>query len=278
MIGVPPVAQAAASAPIKGLNVSPLPQNSSQQTICLNTLTNTHLNVYDSLMPVQFERVSTEVGRGVIVTQPKEALSQAILPSKTVLKRVTQDDLKEEFVSSPTPSVVALHSTATSQQARIGATNTVLNADVLFNLVNATRAQYGLAPFQKDERICTVAISRAPELDNEIWVSRTMHAGFYARNLPYWATENIISMHSEQEAVTWWLNSPVHRAALLGNYTHACTACSGGSCGMIFTNFEPKQVVAAPTQVVMPTPAASTPPTAPIIVSPVTQAAASLVK
>lgn len=278
MIGVPPVAQAAASAPIKGLNISPLPQNSSQQTICLNTLTNTHLNVYDSLMPVQFERVSTENGSGVVVTQPKEALSQAILPSKTVLKRVTQDDLKEEFVSSPTPSVVALNSTAISQQTRLGTTNGVLNADVLFNLVNATRAQYGLAPFQKDDRICAVAVSRAPELDNEIWVTHTMHAGFYARNLPYWATENIISMHTEQEALNWWLNSPVHRAALLGNYTHACTACSGGSCGMIFTNFEPKQIVVAPTQVAVPTHTPSASSSTPIIISPVTQAAASVVK
>jgi uncharacterized protein YkwD len=218
-----------------------------------------------------------ENGSGVVVTQPKEMLSQAILPSKTVLKRVTQDDLKEELITPPIP-VVTLSPTVVSEQAIPSITNGTLNADVLFNLVNATRVQYGLAPFLKDERICAVTASRAPELDSEIWVTHTMHAGFYARNLPYRATENIISMRTEQEALTWWLNSPVHRAALLGNYTHACTACAGRSCSMIFTNFEPKQMVVAPTQVVILTPAVTTPPSTPIVVSPVTQAASSVVK
>jgi len=281
MIGVPPVAQAAVTAPIKGLNSSPLPQYSSQQTICLNTLPNTYLNVYDSLMPVQFERVSMENGSGVVVTQPKEMLSQAILPSKTVLKRVTQDDLKEELITSPIP-VVTLSPTVVSEQAIPGIANGTLNADVLFNLVNATRVQYGLAPFLKDERICAVTVSRAPELDSEIWVTHTMHAGFYARNLPYRATENIISMRTEQEALTWWLNSPVHRAALLGNYTHACTACAGRSCSMIFTNFEPKQAVVPTvpvgTPVVTTTPASTTPPQAVPVVTNVIRAVTPLIK
>lgn len=278
MIGVPPVAQAAATAPIKGLNSSSIPQNTSQ-SLCFNTLINTHRNIYDALMPAQFERVSNQNGIGVVITQPRETLSQAILPSKTVLKRVTEEDLKEEIIITPTPVVIAnsLSGVVLSEQVTLGTTNGVLNADVLFNLVNATRAAYGLAPFQKDDRICAVAISRAPELDNEIWVTHTMHAGFYARNLPYRATENIISTHTEQEALNWWLNSPVHRAALLGNYTHACTACAGRSCSMIFTNFDPKQVV-VPIQIVTPTPPiGSTPPTVPTAV-PVMQARTSLVK
>jgi uncharacterized protein YkwD len=107
-------------------------------------------------------------------------------------------------------------------------------------MVNAYRSSIGLASFQKDERICSVAASRGPELDNEIYVTHTMHAGFYARNLPYWATENMISMQTEQQALDWWLHSPVHRAAIEGDYKYACTGCYGRSCDMIFTNFSPK--------------------------------------
>ena len=96
-------------------------------------------------------------------------------------------------------------------------------------------------PFEKDERICSVAASRGPELYNEIMVTHTMHAGFYARNLPYWATENVIYMRTEQEAFAWWMGSPIHRASILGEYTYACGVCVGHACNMIFTNFTAKQ-------------------------------------
>lgn len=278
MIGVPPVAQAAASAPIKGLNSSPLPQSSSQLTLCFNSLASTHQNVYDSLMPAEFERVSTEKGTGVVITQPKEMLSQAILPSKTVLKKVTEEDLKEDVVLAFAPEILPVITSNIDVPTPAVAMGGALNADIVFNLVNGVRAQYGLAPFQKDDRICAVAASRAPELNSEIWVTHSMHAGFHARNLPYWATENIISMRTEQEAVTWWLNSPVHRSALLGNYKYACTACSGGSCGMIFTNFDPK-VAIPPVQIVTPVPTAvMTPPKTIPAVSNVTQAVTSVTK
>ncbi len=115
-----------------------------------------------------------------------------------------------------------------------------LNAEILFSLVNQHRTSIGLPNFEKDERICQVAASRAPELYNEIWVTHTMHAGFYARNLPYWATENIISMTTEQSALNWWLNSPIHRQAIEGNYKYSCVACYSNNCSEIFTNFEPK--------------------------------------
>ena len=122
-----------------------------------------------------------------------------------------------------------------------------LSADTLFAMANTARANAGLPAFEKDERICSVAISRGPELYNEIMVTHTMHAGFYARNLPYFATENVISMRTDQEAFAWWMNSAVHRSAILGDYQYACVACYGNSCAMIFTNFTPKQSISEPT-------------------------------
>ena len=116
-----------------------------------------------------------------------------------------------------------------------------LDIGVLFTLVNGARTQAGLPAFTQDERICSIAASRGPELYNEIMVNGNMHAGFYARNLPYWATENVIYQQTEQQALNWWMNSSVHRAAILGDYQYACGTCSGKACNMIFTNFTPKQ-------------------------------------
>lgn len=116
-----------------------------------------------------------------------------------------------------------------------------LSADELFAMVNAHRAAKGLPPFQQDPNLAQVAQSRAPELQGEIYGGGGMHAGFYSRNLPYRATENMISQNTEQEALNWWLNSPVHRSAIEGSYSNASVACDGKNCAMIFTNFAPKQ-------------------------------------
>jgi len=117
-----------------------------------------------------------------------------------------------------------------------------LNADFIFSLVNKHRLDIGLPVFQKDDRICHIAQVRAPQISNEI-LTRTMHNGFFALNLPYFATENIIAIQTEQEAVNWWLHSPVHRHAIENDYVYSCVACSGKSCSEIFTNFEAKLAI-----------------------------------
>ena len=98
----------------------------------------------------------------------------------------------------------------------------------------------GLPEFQKDEKTCQLARKRAPELYNEIWVTHTMHTGMYGRHLPYWNTENIISMQTEEQAFNWWINESVHHSAIAGNYIYSCIACSGNECAQEFTNYQPK--------------------------------------
>jgi uncharacterized protein YkwD len=138
----------------------------------------------------------------------------------------------------PSPSAAQIQSVATPTPS--AGSSGVLNADVLFSLVNQTRMNAGLPEFEKHPDICSIAWSRAPELDNEIYGSSYMHAGFHARDLPFWATENMISQQTETDALNWWLNSSVHRAAIFGDYKYACTACAGKSCNMIFSNLTPK--------------------------------------
>lgn len=116
-----------------------------------------------------------------------------------------------------------------------------LNADTLLGLINEHRVSLGLPALQKDDSLMQIARERAPELFDEIFVNGNMHAGFHARNLPYFATENIIYNQSEAGAFRWWLNSGVHRAAIQNpEYTHTGIACAGKACAQIFTAFKPR--------------------------------------
>lgn len=124
---------------------------------------------------------------------------------------------------TPTPAVATTHQ---------------LDAEKLFNLVNQTRAQAGLAPLQKNAAVCEVAHARAPEMQANV-MSGNMHAGFYARKPAYQSTENIIYMRTEEEALNWWLHSPVHRSAIMGNYADSCLVCEGNTCAQIFANVNP---------------------------------------
>lgn len=114
---------------------------------------------------------------------------------------------------------------------------TSLNAETVFNLVNQRRNQSGLPDLVKDRALCTIARERAPQLHEEIMVTGRMHEGFYSRKLPFAAVENIIYMNTEYSAVEWWMNSPIHRASIMGSYTHTCVACWGNSCTQIFAAF-----------------------------------------
>lgn len=151
---------------------------------------------------------------------------------------------KPEKKSITTPS----YQTPTTQTATQQATTIPespeykkeLDASILFGLVNEYRIQNNLAPFQEDARICSIAQDRAPQLYNEILGNSWMHKGFQELTLSYWATENIIYEFTEQKALNWWKNSPIHNSALLGNYQYSCIKCQGNTCAEIFTNFQEK--------------------------------------
>lgn len=116
-----------------------------------------------------------------------------------------------------------------------------LNPEVLFGLINDYRTKNGLLPFRKEDKVCEVTRERVNEINNEIFVTGRLHAGFYAKNLPYFATENLIYAQTEEKALNWWLNSSIHRAAILGSSKYSCLECSGNSCSEVFTSFDPKK-------------------------------------
>lgn len=183
-------------------------------------------------VPIKIESKQSEQPKPPSIIS--KVYAESIVPTSTSLptSTPTQASTPPDQVSTPT---------VTDPDATSSAS---LNAEVLFNLVNSYRVQVGLEPFSKDTTICEIANSRAPELYNEIFGTSYMHAGFRERanSLNYWATENMIYQNTEQQALNWWLNSPIHRSAILGDYKYSCTACSGKSCCQIFTSFAPKVI------------------------------------
>lgn len=115
-----------------------------------------------------------------------------------------------------------------------------LNADLVFDLINSHRQSLGKPPFQKDQLLCDIAQSRAPELAPEIYGDRPVHAGIRERDLDFRVTENVVTKPTESAVVAWWLNSPIHRQAIESDHTHSCGACQGTACVQLFTSWQPR--------------------------------------
>lgn len=193
-------------------------------------------DIVQDLCPVEYE--------GILCEKPlntsKNPISQLLELKKLEIPKIKQvskakiassQPAPKKLVSSPVPQDSLIHEATGSAG---------LNADVLFELVNNYRDSIQLPRFEKEERVCKLAQERTPELYNEIFVNGNMHAGLYNRNLPYWITENMIHLQTEEGALNWWLNSSVHRNSIQGNYKYSCVACEGNSCSQLFTSFDPK--------------------------------------
>lgn len=139
-------------------------------------------------------------------------------------------------------------------QTEIATPQATLSADILFEMMNQHRAQIGLSPFEKEANVCSIAEERKDEIVHEIFVTGNLHAGFWEDNHPFFATENMIWQNSEAEAMRWWLNSPIHRAAIEGDFSYACGTCNGTVCNMIFSSLKPKINSQRLSQLVIPKP------------------------
>lgn len=213
--------------PINNLALEPLQLNTNSTSL-------TEATTADgiSILPVSFKETVIEVSPSSTPTTLKVEISQKTpLASSTPIPNPLPSDPPRLEVSSPTP----ITETAPIPQA----SSSGLDADKIFSMVNAHRASLNLAAFQKDDRSCQLAASRAPEVEQEI-ERGTMHKGMYDRDLPYWNTENIVSMDSEQAAFNWWVHDYIHKVAIEGPYKYSCVACLGNSCVEEFTNFLPK--------------------------------------
>jgi len=174
----------------------------------------------DNEQDIKIENIvtPTPVNKTTISSSPAQQLpsKQTILPSPP---------------QTTTPTLTTLNSSPNISSG--------LNADTLFSMVNSYRESRGLPDFQKDDKTCSLAASRAPEIGSEV-TSGNMHSGLKSRNLNYWNSENIISMRNETEAFNWWVNDQIHKDAIESNNKYSCIACSENSCAEEFTNYQPK--------------------------------------
>lgn len=179
----------------------------------------------------QSPKVSPKPSPSPVVTPTPKASSQPTAkpsPSLTPVPTPTPTIIPSP---TPTPSPVVIAKVENSGG---------LDAEVLFQMINAHRQTKGLPAYEKDAKLCELAQSRGPELHDEIYGSKYIHQGFKERNLPFWITENMISKESEQVAMNWWLNSSLHRAGIESSKKYACGVCVGKSCAMLFTSWDKK--------------------------------------
>lgn len=115
-----------------------------------------------------------------------------------------------------------------------------LDPHKVFMLVNNHRIANNLPAFQEDEKLCTLARAREPDLYDEIFVNGNIHGGLMDMDLPYRVVENMKYGHTEEEVFNWWLSSPLHRKSIEGDYNHSCVTCSGKICIQLFSNFIPR--------------------------------------
>jgi uncharacterized protein YkwD len=169
--------------------------------------------------------------------KPEEKETTKPTPTKTSAPSNTPTPSTSK--TEPTPTEAPTTAPTRNTQAAGNTSTGGLNADALFSMSNNYRAGLGLAPFQTDERICSLAAARAPEIAAEI-AGGYMHAGKDSHSFPYRFTENIITMRSEAEAFNWWVNDYIHRVQIEQNNTHSCVACQGNACTQLFTSFQPK--------------------------------------
>lgn len=165
----------------------------------------------------------------VIQPTPKPTSKPTDEKELTIIKEVQADvaveEKKEEIISGP--SSIPSPFPSTIQES---------NSEVLFQMVNDHRAKLGLPAFEKDEKLCKIAQERAPQVNTEL-ASGTLHKGFEALNLPYWATENIAAYSNIEENLKFWLSDYIHKKAIESSNKYSCISCAGSSCSQIFTSF-----------------------------------------
>jgi uncharacterized protein YkwD len=196
----------------------------------------------DSSLKASAQNQDSSVNEFSYATEPTEYIPPTPTPTTVVTTNTTASS-----VVSPAPSLDQ------APMDNLPAAGQNLNSDVIFDMINEHRAQIGKSAFIKDQSLCSLAQIRSTELYGELFEGKgALHSGLYNRNLPYWVTENAKYGSNEAGTVRWWLNSPIHRAAIEGNDIYSCGACNGTVCSQLFTSYTPKgggtpQVTPVPT-------------------------------
>lgn len=93
----------------------------------------------------------------------------------------------------------------------------------LFDRINAVRSEHGLPPYTLNPTLVAVARAHVEDMAGRKWMSHTGSDGSsYRQRIARAqvafsrATENIGMGFDLDRMFNWWMNSPVHRGAILG--------------------------------------------------------------
>lgn len=236
----------------------------SNKTFALEKLTTISLNgpkkVSVCNTPLQTLLITSGTQCEMKIISQREFVAKLEPKNTNTLSYATEPTyFKPQPTITITPPTTATTTTAPQTQTPVnmlGANGNNNNSDMIFEMINEHRAKIGKPSFIKDASLCSLAVTRSFELYDELFVKGGLHSGLYNRNLPYWITENAKYGSNEAGTVVWWLNSPVHRQAIEGDYTYSCGACNGTQCSQLFTSYTPKAYPKA-TSTPTPTPTIS---------------------
>jgi len=189
-----------------------------------------------TLLPNKKPLIQTASEKRTMITPSPTETQTKQTPTPTPTKKQTEPTLTPTTAPTATQTPTPTPQTTLPQTTIPGG----INAEKLFSMVNTHRASLGLPALQQDEKTCNLAATRAPEIAAEM-ATGTLHSGMYARNLPYWNTENASAYGTEEEALQWWLTDSIHRQAIESSiHTTSCVACSGNYCVQEFTSYQQK--------------------------------------
>lgn len=197
----------------------------------------------ESGLKIDFVSAETPLTDKEVVQKLQEPLATPTpSPTPVPTPEPTKSPIKKAVLAAitPAPTPPTEEKSPSSEVAQAPAPAGSLNSDLILQMINDHRVKIGLTPFEKEARLCSIAESRRPQLHNEIFGSSYIHKGFRDLNLPFWITEDMAGYGSEQANFNWWMNSPLHRSAIEGNYKYSCGACDNVSCAQLFTSFVPK--------------------------------------
>ena len=219
---------------IQGLQIDPLVKNIDISAEGLEVKTDLE-NRSEKIQSIDKEEITVTV-----TSAPKNLENNLATPSPTPgIKPVIKPSVTPKVSLEPTPAVKPIPEPIKTPEITMKPQGG-LDPEKLFVMTNNYRSSKGLSAYEKDERSCKLAQDRAPEVLAEI-NGGYMHKGLKDRNLPYFNTENIITMRTEEAAFNWWINDYIHRVQIEGDYKYSCVACFGNACAQEFTSFIPKE-------------------------------------
>lgn len=161
-----------------------------------------------------------------------------------------------------------------SQVPAVRAQSLDLGAEI-FARVNAIRAEHGLPPYLWNEQLAIAARRHANDMAATGWISHTgpngdgyrdraRDAGYPAFSWGLFVSENTFGgMGDLDAAMTWWMNSPVHRSQILSTRFREIGAASASRGGYTYYDITFGDRPDVPASAPPPPPSALSAPNAP---------------